>query len=399
MAGRKKENDENGSKSPVLIKHLRPRNLLSFGPEFPGIDLGPLNVLIGPNGSGKSNLIDVLTVLAACRNDFREPIRRTGGALQWIHKGRDGEQAMIQASVADNRDPLLHTLFLNHSYMGLTLAGERVESAKSENGIGGGRLYFTAEDNKHEIRLSDGGKMTTSDNYDYSQSVLSQRRDPSYLELMGLWLTYTRLTFYREWGFGRGTKLREPTPVDERSDLLREDFGNLALVLNRLQADPPTKRRIEEELGNAYDEVSGFEVLVEGTSVRLLLTEGDRTVSTNRVSDGTLRYLSLLTILLNPSNLGFICIEEPEAGLHPDLIPKIADLLKEASSRTQLIVTTHSDILIDALSDTPESVIVCEKVDGETQMRRLDTPEIKQWLEEYSLGYLWLRGDLGGNRW
>ena len=88
-----------------------------------------------------------------------------------------------------------------------------------------------------------------------------------------------------------------------------------------------------------------------------------------------------------------------ELGLHPDILPAIAELLKEASERTQLIVTTHSDALVSSLSDTPESILVCERDDEGTHLRRLETEALKEWLEKYSLGELWRMGEIGGNRW
>jgi predicted ATPase len=112
-----------------------------------------------------------------------------------------------------------------------------------------------------------------------------------------------------------------------------------------------------------------------------------------------LRWISLLAILLDPQPPPLVCIEEPELGLHPDLLPKLADLLREASQRMQLVITTHSDVLVDALTDTPESVIVCEKENGATTMRRLDRKDLSKWLEKYSLGQLWRSGQVGGNRW
>ena len=122
-------------------------------------------------------------------------------------------------------------------------------------------------------------------------------------------------------------------------------------------------------------------------------------VPSTRLSDGTLRYLCLLAVLCNPDPPPVVCIEEPEIGLHPDVIPEVAELLVEASSRSQIFVTTHSDILIDALTDTPEAVIVCDKSEGATQLARLDADELKPWLEKYRLGELWVKGEIGGNRW
>ena len=77
----------------------------------------------------------------------------------------------------------------------------------------------------------------------------------------------------------------------------------------------------------------------------------------------------------------------------------MAKLLIAASERTQLVVTTHSDVLVDALSSQPESVIVCEKHDGESQFQRLDAGRLKEWLDKYPLGQLWSMGEIGGNRW
>ena len=106
------------------------------------------------------------------------------------------------------------------------------------------------------------------------------------------------------------------------------------------------------------------------------------------------------TILCHPRPPPLVCIEEPELGLHPDIIPGLAELLREASQRCQLIVTTHSDILVDALSDTPESVVVCEKENGQTTMKRLGQAGSRRpGSRGTALGDYWMRGGLGGTRW
>ena len=148
-----------------------------------------------------------------------------------------------------------------------------------------------------------------------------------------------------------------------------------------------------------YEGLTDFEVVAEGGTVQVFFTEGEFSISATRLSDGTLRYLCLLAILCDPEPPPLICIEEPELGLHPDILPTVADLLKEASERTQIIVTTHSDILVDAMSDCPESVVVCEKHEGKTEMSRLSAAELAVWLEKYWLGELWIDGQLGGKRW
>ncbi len=113
----------------------------------------------------------------------------------------------------------------------------------------------------------------------------------------------------------------------------------------------------------------------------MFFTEGELTIPAIRLSDGSLRYLCLLAILLDPDPPRLVGIEEPEIGMHPDLIPKLADLL------------------VDALSERPETVVVCEKHEGRTSMQRLDRADLERWLQEYRLGQLWTPGHLGGVRW
>ena len=114
-----------------------------------------------------------------------------------------------------------------------------------------------------------------------------------------------------------------------------------------------------------------------------------------RLSDGSLQYLCLLSVLCHPEPPPLICLEEPEAGLHPDIIPEVAKLLLEASQRTQLVVTTHSDMLVSALSEVPEAIVVCERGEEGTQLRRLEPDKLKEWLERYRLGELWTMGEIG----
>lgn len=234
------------------------------------------------------------------------------------------------------------------------------------------------------------------------QSILSQRRDPdSYPELTYLANQFERMSFYREWNFGRYTPPRLPQKPDLSQDILLEDASNLGLVLSDLLHSPLVKHRILDRLRAFYPSVEDVVTSVTGGMVQIFFHEKGlrHPVPATRLSDGSLRYLCLLAVLCHPEPRPVICMEDPEIGLHPDVIPEVADLLIEASSRSQLFVTTHSDVLIDALTSTPDSVIVCEKYDGATQLRRLDEVEIKPWLEKYRLGELWTRGEIGGNRW
>ena len=167
-------------------------------------------------------------------------------------------------------------------------------------------------------------------------------------------------------------------------------------MLNRLRRAPSAKKRLLEAARKLYDGLTDFDVIVEGGTVQVFLEESGITVPATRLSDGTLRYLSLLAILCHDDPPPLVCIEEPELGLHPDLMPTIASLLREASTRCQLVVTTHSDVLVDALTEEPEAVVVCEKHEGRTMLRRLGHEDLSQWLARYSLGELWMKGEIGG---
>ena len=158
---------------------------------------------------------------------------------------------------------------------------------------------------------------------------------------------------------------------------------------------------IIKKLGSADESITGFTTRVLGGTIQLrIFYAGLREpISAPRLSDGTIRYLCLLAILCHPEPPPLICLEEPELGLHPDLIVELADLLVEASHRMQLIVTTHSDILIDALTKVPEAVIVCEKENGSTRMRRINGEDPSAWLKDYGLCQIWRRGEIGGKRW
>ena len=207
------------------------------------------------------------------------------------------------------------------------------------------------------------------------------------------------MRLYRESSFGRHTPPRLPQPVDMPNDFLGEDGKNLGLVLNRLRREPKAKERILKTVCQLYEGITDLDVSLEGGTVQVFAQEGNIAVPATRLSDGTLRFLCLLAILCHPNPPPLVCIEEPELGLHPDILPILGDLMREASDRCQLIVTTHSDVLVDALTDTPESIVVCEKHVGKTEMRRLDRSSLKEWLKSYSLGELWSKGKLGGNRW
>ena len=393
----------------MLIQRLDARGLLSFGPQ--GIDLGlrPLNVLIGPNGSGKSNLLESITLLKAAPRDLAGAILRGGNAVRdWIWSGEPAVAGAAIEAILENPEGSQNLRF----DLGFTERGQRFEVTKERitnehayEGFSNPYIYYENEGGRATLNYrdtsgSDSQRHLRIESVDTEQSILAQRRDPDhYPVLTHLAETLDRIRFYREWEFGRDTVLRTPQKTDRPNDFLREDGKNLGLVLNNLRRSPRVKNRLLEALRRLYDGITDFGVIIEANTVQVCLYEGEIEVPATRLSDGTLRYLCLLAILCHPNPPPLVCIEEPELGLHPDVLPTLTELLLEASERGQLIVTTHSEVLVDALTHQPECVVICEKHQGQTRMRRLKADELAEWLKRHGLGELWLSGEIGGNRW
>ncbi len=388
----------------TYIQSIRPQGLLSFAPDTPALELRPLNVLIGPNASGKSNFIDVLSLVRSAPSDLSAGIRKGGGADEWLWKGSaNGTPAALELVLANSQgtQPLRHLLSLSKREYDLIIESERIENEHAYSGQPKPYFYYEYTHGRAYVNQRGENRGLAQETVDIAQSILSQRRDPDYYpEITYLSGLYERIRIYREWHFGRDALLRRSQAADMRGDRLEEDYSNLGLVLNHMGTSPAAKQSVIEGLRELYDGFTNYEVIINSGAVQIFFTEGgQRPIPATRLSDGTIRYLCLLAILYNPNPPPVVCIEEPELGLHPDVVAGLAKHLRVASERMQLIVTTHSDILIDALSDTPESIVVFEKNKGATQMNRLNADELRTWLEKYSLGQLWTSGHIGGNRW
>ena len=387
-----------------LIQRLRLSNLLSFGPDAEELELRPLNVLIGPNGSGKSNLIEAISLFKAAPQDLVEPIREGGGIGAWIWKGEAASQtAQIEAIIENPKgnQALRYALTFAQAGQRFELSDERIENEQAYPDQENPYFYFGYRNGQPYLNQKGiGQRQLLREDVNPEQSILSQRRDPdSYPEITYLGDALRKIRLYREWSFGRSTPPRLPQPADLPNDFLAEDGRNLGLVLNLLRTKPGVKKKLLEALRELNEAIDDFDTLIQGGTVQLFMQEGNISIPATRLSDGTLRYLCLLAIVCHPNPPPLVCIEEPELGLHPDILPSLAKLLLEASERCQLIVTTHSEVLVDALTDSPESILVCEKPKDRTEMRRLERKDLAAWLERYRLGELWRSGELGGNRW
>jgi predicted ATPase len=392
----------------MLLKTLQLKNFLSFGEASAPIELRSLNVIIGPNGSGKSNLIDGIDLLRSApstseQSNLLAAIRDGGGVRDWLWKGAlKVPRASIDAVFDNPKGPTNLRYVLSFSEVGqrFEILDERIENDSPEAGHNLPYFYYRLENGQGVLNVKGHQRRLQHEEIDPTASILAQRKDPDqYPELTYLGNSFAKIRLYREWSFGRSTIPRLPQKADLPNERLEPDASNLGLVLNRLRREPAVKQRLLEALRTLYDGIDDFDVQIEGGTVQVFLHEGRYTVPATRLSDGTLRYLCLLAILCHPNPGPLICIEEPELGLHPDVLPTLAELLKEASERTQFIVTTHSDVLVDTLTDRPEVVLVASRDANGTHLERLNADRLKPWLEKYRLGQLWTRGEIGGTRW
>ena len=391
-----------------LIRHINIRNFLSYGPQGERVDFRPLNVLIGPNASGKSNLLELLALLRAATGDLQDRVREGGGSGEFLYKG--GNATANIGVVLDYPDSssstiLRHDIEFSSVRTFLIVKSEFIDLEP--------RAKATPERKVHIYEFLAGSAMlhaahgeaqrrqVTPRDLRVDRSILAQRRDPEqYPELTFVADYYAKIVLFQEWNFGRRSAARLPEPTDLPSDFLLPDASNLGLVLHELAQTPATRDELTSYLQSFYEPARGISTRVAGGTLQLYIEEaGDRLIPATRLSDGTLRYLCLLAILCHPAPPPVVAIEDPELGLHPDILPTVAELLRRASERTQLFVTTHSDALVSALSDTPESILVCEATPDGTTMKRLEAEPLREWLEKYSLGEIWRMGEIGGNRW
>lgn len=396
-----------------FIRNLRLQNFLSYGSEGETIELEPLNVLIGPNASGKSNLIEAIGLLKATPTDLTAPIRKGGGISDFLWKGaKEIPIAEIEATLENPGNmPLRYRIGFTVAGQRLELVDEAIENEKPYSGADDVYFYYRYQYGRPVLNVKTRPEAQAGKGNERSerrlrredlipdQSVLSQRKDPDlYPELTYIGNQFSSIALYRDWQIGRDSEPRKAQQTDLPEHPLLEDGSNLGLVLNNLQSQLGTRQLIEK-LKKFYDPAEELITKIYGGTVQIFIREEGliQPIPATRLSDGTLRYLFLMALLLDPTPPSLICIEEPEIGLHPDILPTIAEMLIEASQRTQLIITTHSDALVSALS--PESVMICDRDDRGSHLRRLDSERLKKWLEKYTLGDLWRMGEIGGNRW
>lgn len=378
-----------------FIKTIHARGVLSFAPDSEPLPLTPLNVLIGPNGSGKSNLIEIFELLKALPTDLAEAIRDGGGIGEWLWKG--GAKRVGASINADLQVLGFGDLRYGLGFVSTVQALEvRHEVVQGDDAI---HYRFDVGRRATIVRTINRQKQTSEFDPNLQQSVLSQRKEfDLYPEVAALGRSFARILTFREWGFGRYVPLRQPQPADLPNDVVLPDARNLGLILNLIEQSDVWSR-LNAALRRFLPRFKRLTTHVQGGTIQIFLHEdGLRTpIPAARLSDGTIRFITLLAILLRPGVAPLICLEEPELGLHPDALTLIAELLVEAAQKTQIIVTTQSDVLVSALSEHAESVVVCDNLGGASRFHRLERDKLKFWMDKYKLGEIWRIGELGGN--
>ena len=347
------------------------------------LELDPLNVLIGANGAGKSNLVQVFQFLREIRmqNLARYSLERGADAL--LFRGRKVSSSMtLHVEFGEDN-------FGNGYRISLIPTDENTLAVDTETAFFHDRKHYPSP---YETRLGSAGRE--------AKLATSEDKVAKYVR--------ADLESYRVYHFHdtSGTAaVRGPSDVNDNR-FLRPDAGNLAAFLYGLQeAHPDHFRNIEDTFRQIAPYFDGFNLApstVNPEKIRLEWREkgSDSYFNGVALSDGSLRFMCLAALLLQPTLPAVILLDEPELGLHPAAIGLLAELLSAASVRTQLLVATQSVTLVNHLE--PEQVWTAERQNGETVFQHLSKGELATWLEAfegaegYGLGDLWEKNLLGG---
>jgi len=345
------------------------------------LELRPVNVIIGPNGSGKSNFIGVFSFLHAIREGrLAEYVGQAGGAEKVLHFG----------------SKVTKSLRIRLSFGGEVNGYEISLTPTSEDGLfpSGEVAYFWDRD----LHASGMGQ---------SLQPASQGREAGIsnpnVKTIARWVR-GRMGSWRVYHIhdtSKSSPMRKTAKVDDNA-FLRDDGSNIAAYLYFLRNEFATAYRLirsaVQRVAPFFDDFELKPRQLNPDDIRLEWRHknSDQYFDASSLSDGTLRFIVLATLFLLPKHLrpSVILVDEPELGLHPYAVGLLASLVRQASAETQVIVSTQSSLLLDHFE--PADVLVANRVDGGTQLGRLDANSYTEWLKEYSLGQLWEKNELGG---
>lgn len=347
------------------------------------LELGPMNVLIGPNGAGKSNLLSFFRMTSQM---FTSPghlqlfVGKEGGASTLLHGGARATTE-ISAKLKFSGSSTIYHYDFELAYAvpdTLIFASEKIGTVE-EHDFGGSESLTNLGSGQREANLINSAVVE-----DLSAKIVREVVEDTVV--------------YQFHNTSDTARIRQRWSVSD-SLQLKEDAANLASFLFRLREQHPVHyRRITETLRLIAPFFADFELVPENNSVLLRWREigNDLLFGPHQASDGTLRAMALVALLMQPADElpSILILDEPELGLHPRAISILAGLLQSISLHTQVIVATQSPVLLDHFE--PEQVIVAEREGSESVFRRLDRFKLEAWLEEYTLSDLWDKNVLGG---
>ena len=334
------------------------------------IDLAPINILIGANGSGKSNFISFFDFLSKLYNrKLNEYIALRGGDDKILHKGKK------------NTDTISFKMEFANGVNGY--------SATLQSGTDG--FVFLEEnlifegDSRDISRAKSEANIMTSDNY-RAKYVIKY------------------LNGFRKYHFhdtGSSSPFSKPSNIENDIYYFYENGMNIAAFMyNILNNNKIVYNRIIKNIQSIAPYFSDFFFAPNSeNNVKLQWTDkySDVVFGASDLSDGTLRFIALSVLFLQPNLSDTIIIDEPELGLHPSAIAKLAGMIKSVSDRgCQVIIATQSTDLISHF--LPEDIITVDQVDGQTRFNRLSSDNLHQWLEDYTIDDLWKRNIIAGGQ-
>ncbi len=254
------------------------------------------------------------------------------------------------------------------------------------------KASFFDEDNKKLVTLDDPISTVETFLSLISFPLISNKQIKSFIASIFFWKIYHDINVYQD------SPIRSPV-VTRNEEKVDSDGQNLVCVLHTLYTgNREFKKNVDQAMlvafGDEYEELIFPPAADQKIQMRVRWASLKREQSLLDISDGTLRFLMLISILASPSPSSLIAIDEPETGLHPSMFPIIADYAAEAAQRTQVVFTTHSPQFLDAFKDIQLTTTVAKWADGQTYLKNLEEEELNYWLKEYTLGNLFKSGEL-----
>ncbi|HFD39085.1 MAG TPA: ATP-binding cassette domain-containing protein [Anaerolineae bacterium] len=367
---------------------------------------GALNLLIGPNGSGKSNLLRSLQLLSdAANGHLAEGIRRAGGMVPLLWDGQTSTLAweIDLASPSGSGHRLTYKLVLERlgASGAYQIELEQLDIASADGELAKTTMKRRGESSRMigEPALVIQGREIEPAHIRQAETLLAQApltNQPASLLTARQYLT--DWCIYHDVRVDMESEMRR-AQVSRLEKRVEPDGRNLIPVLHTLYTtDRNFKIEIDEAMraafGPDFDELL-FPPAEDGrVQLRVRWRSLRREQSAADLSDGMLRFLFLITVLASPEPPGLIAIDEPELGLHPSMLPIVAEFAADAADRSQVILTTHSPQFLDRFSNRAECTTVVLWEAGQTVLKRLSAERLRAWLKHYRLGQLWLSGEL-----